>query len=115
MMETLRSSEAESASEDRMVLLGRDFQAHIVNYSSNGCLLETTVPLDVGTVGTLRFVLDGREFSEDVQVVRCQAIEGAGSQYQVGAKFLWTMAGGKESLRRALGLLVAVPPIRLVE
>ena len=113
MMESLRTND--SAAADRMVLLGRDFQAHIVNFSPNGCLLQTNLPLDVGTVGTLRFFLDGREFLDSVQVVRCQAIEGAGSQYQVGAKFLWTMAHGKESLRRALALLVGVKPIRLVE
>ena len=111
MMESLQTNDSAA---DRMVLLGRDFQAHIVNFSPNGCLLQTNLPLDVGTVGTLRFVLDGREFSDDVQVVRCQAIEGASSQYQVGAKFLWTMANGSESLRRALGALVGVKPIRLV-
>ena len=112
MMESLRTN---SAAVDRMVLLGRDFQAHIVNFSPNGCLLQTNLPLDVGTVGTLRFVLNGREFLDSVQVVRCQAIEGAGSQYQVGAKFLWTMPNGEESLRRALGLLVGDDTIRLVE
>ena len=39
---------------------------------------------------------------DDVQVVRCQPIEGAGSLYQVGARFLWTMASGKGALRLAL-------------
>jgi hypothetical protein len=99
---------------NRLAILGRDFQAHIINYSPNGCLLETSSPLDVGTVGTLRFVIDGRECAGDVQVVRCQAIEGAGSQYQVGAKFLWTSASGEDSLRNALSLLVDGQPIRMV-
>jgi hypothetical protein len=99
---------------NRLAILGRDFQAHIINYSSNGCLLETSSPLDVGTVGTLRFVIDGREFADDVQVVRCQPIEGAGSQYQVGAKFLWTSASGGDSLRSALGLLVGAQSITMV-
>lgn len=113
MIDSARTQDVALAA-DRLAVLGRDFQAHIVNYSPNGCLLETNSPLDVGTVGTLRFVIDGREFADDVQVVRCQAIEGAGSQYQVGAKFLWTMSSGGDSLRRALSLLTVGHPIRLV-
>ncbi len=113
MIDSARTHRAALAAE-RLAVLGRDFQAHIVNYSPNGCLLETNSPLDVGTVGTLRFVIDGREFADDVQVVRCQAIEGAGAQYQVGTKFLWTMASGADSLRRALSSLTVGTPIRLV-
>ena len=100
---------------DSLALLSRDFQARIVNYSPNGCLLHTSSPLEVGTVGRLRFMIDGSEFADDVQVVRCQPIEGAGSLYQVGAKFLWTVGHGAGSLRRALSRLVSKWPIRLVE
>ena len=113
MIDSVRTHDGTLAT-NRLAVLGRDVQAYIVNYSPNGCLIETNSPLDVGTVGRLRFVIDGREFADDVQVVRCQAIEGAGAQYQVGAKFLWTMAGGDDSLRRALGLLVEGQPIRMV-
>lgn len=84
-------------------VLARDFRARIVNYSPSGCLLETNTRIEVGTIGTVRFVIDGHELTDDIQVVRCQPIEGAGSLYQVGAKFLWTMAPGKGTLRRALG------------
>ena len=87
---------------DRLTVVARDFHARILNYSPSGCLLETNSPLEVGTVGTVRFVIDGREFADHVQVVRCQAIEGAGSLFQVGARFLWTMASGQGSLRVAL-------------
>ena len=113
MIDSQRSQEA-TVTADRLAVLARDFQAQIINYSPNGCLLKTSSPIDVGTVGTLRFVIAGREFVDDVQVVRCHAIEGAGSFYQVGAKFLWTMAGGGESLRQALNLLVGATPVRLV-
>jgi hypothetical protein len=113
MIETARSHELALAA-NRLAVLGRDFQAHIINYSPNGCLLETNAPLEVGTVGTLRFIIDGRPFADDVQVVRCQAIEGAGSQYQVGAKFLWTMTGGVDSLRSALSLMMDGHPIKMV-
>jgi hypothetical protein len=92
---------------NRLGVLGRDFQARLVNCSPTGCLLETNSRIEVGTVGTLHFVVDGSELSDDIQVVRCQAIEGAGSLFQVGARFLWTTssrtASGSASLRAALG------------
>jgi len=84
---------------DRLTVVARDFHARILNYSPSGCLLETNSPLEVGTIGTVRFVIDGRELEDHVQVVRCQAIEGAGSLFQVGARFLWTVAPTRDSLR----------------
>ena len=100
MIETAEYAPANAS--DRFGLLGRDFHARIVNCSQTGCLLETSSPVEVGTIGTLRFTIEGRELADDVQVVRCQPIHGAGSLFQVGARFLWTMAAGKESLRLAL-------------
>ena len=82
-------------------VLARDLQTRILNYSPSGCLLETNARIDVGIVGTLRFVMDGREFADHVQIVRCQPIEGAGSLFQVGVRFLLT-AGEKGTLRQAL-------------
>jgi len=83
-------------------LLTREFHARLLNFSPTGCLVETNSRVDVGTIGSLRFVIDGKEFADDVQVVRCQQIEGAGSLYHVGARFLWTAAASKSTLRRAL-------------
>ena len=99
---------------DRMTVVARDFQARILNYSPSGCLLETNSPLEVGTIGTVRFVIDGRELADHVQVVRCQAIEGAGSLYQVGARFLWTLAPSKDSLRFMLAQSTSERAARLV-
>lgn len=87
----------------RLGLLAREFEARMVNYSASGCLLETNTRIEVGTVGTLRLVIDGRELTEDVQVVRCQPIEGAGSMHQVGVRFLWTAMSENSTLRFALG------------
>jgi hypothetical protein len=83
-------------------VLTREFRARLLNFSPTGCLVETTNRVEVGTIGSLRFVLGGSEFVDDVQVVRCQQVEGAGSLYRVGARFLWTVAAGKGTLRRAL-------------
>lgn len=83
-------------------LLTREFRARLLNFSPSGCLVETHSRVEVGTIGSLQFVIDGKEFADDVQVVRCQQIEGAGSLYQIGARFLWTTAASKGTLRRAL-------------
>jgi hypothetical protein len=85
----------------RVAVLTRDFQARIVNCSPSGCLLETNARLEVGTIGTLCITIDGRELADDIQVVRCQPIEGAGSLYQVGARFVLTASLEKGLLRRA--------------
>ena len=103
-------SETTTAPAVRLAALARDFDARILNYSPSGCLLETTARLEIGTVGTIHFVIDGRELADEIQVVRCQAIEGAGSLYQVGARFLWTVAPGEGTLRQALG----EPPAELL-
>lgn len=88
---------------DRVGVLTKEFHVRMLNYSPSGCLVETNARIEVGTIGSLRFVIDGTEFIDDVQVVRCQPIEGAGSLYRVGARFLWTVSPGKGTLRRALG------------
>ena len=87
---------------DCLGVLARDIHTRILNCSPTGCLLETSSPLEVGTVGRLQFLIDGREFGDDVQVVRCQGIEGAGPMFQIGVRFLWTIAPGKDSIRYAL-------------
>jgi PilZ domain len=86
---------------DRAGVLIRDARVTLVNLSSSGCLIETDRCFEVGTIASLRLVLAGREGSDDVQVVRCQRLEGAGSRYHVGVQFLWTTVPGRSSLRRA--------------
>ena len=95
-------SDVSSLETGPLAVLARDLQARILNYSPSGCLLETNARIDVGTVGTLRFVVDGREFADHVQIVRCQPIEGAGSLFQLGVRFLLTTAAGKGTLREVL-------------
>ena len=82
--------------------LSKEFHLQLLNCSSSGCLLETSSRIEVGTIGILRLNLAGDEFSEEVQVVRCQQIAGAGSVYHVGATFLWTASPAGGSLRRAM-------------
>jgi len=86
---------------DRVGVLAHDFRTRILNCSPTGCLIETTSPIEVGAVGSLRLELEGGEFVDYVQVVRCQSIEGAGQLFQVGLRFLWAIAPGAQSLRYA--------------
>ena len=83
-------------------VLTRAVEVRLLNCSASGCLAESTRQLAVGTIASLRLALGDKEFVEDVQVVRCQQIEGAGSLYHVGAKFLWIAVPGERSLRRAM-------------
>lgn len=87
---------------EHLGVLTRSGQMRILNCSVTGCLLETSLRLDVGTIASIRVLINGREFVDDVKIVRCQAIAGAGSTYHIGAQFLWTQPPDQRSLRSAL-------------
>ena len=90
-----------------LAVLGKELSVRVLNCSPSGCLLETRIRLEVGTVASLRMALQGEEFVDDVQVVRCQAIEGAGSLFHVGAQFLWTGTPTPRSLRQVMRRAIA--------
>ncbi len=91
-----------ASTTERLGMLTRSCQMRVLNCSVSGCLIETNCHVDVGAVASIRVVINGRELSDDVQVVRCQRIAGAGSVYHIGAQFLWTTQPGASSLRAAL-------------
>jgi len=110
-------AEASLTRPGRLAVLARDFQARVVNCSPSGCLIETNARLEVGTIGTLCCTIDGRQLADDVQIVRCQPIEGAGALYHVGARFVLTTSLEKGLLRRAfaeMGDLTEAPEARVV-
>jgi hypothetical protein len=90
------------ATTERLGTLTRSCHMRVLNCSVSGCLIETNCQIDIGAVASIRVVINGRELSDDVQVVRCQRIAGAGSVYHIGAQFLWTTPPGASSLRAAL-------------
>jgi hypothetical protein len=92
----------EASTTERLGTLTRSCHMRVLNCSVSGCLIETNCQIDVGAVASIRVVINGRELSDDVQVVRCQRIAGAGSIYHIGAQFLWTTPPGASSLRAAL-------------
>ena len=87
---------------DRLGVLTRVCHMRVLNCSVSGCLLETNCRIDIGALASIRVVIDGRELVDDVQIVRCQRIAGAGSVYHIGAQFLWTSPPGARSIRAAL-------------
>jgi len=87
---------------DQLGVLTRERHVRLLNCSVSGCLIETNCRLQVGAIATIRVTIEGRELSDDVQIVRCQPIAGAGDTYHVGAEFLWTKRLDTSSLRAAL-------------
>jgi hypothetical protein len=87
---------------ERLGVITRLCRMRVLNCSASGCLIETDRRFDVGAVASIRVVIDGCELADEVQIVRCQPIAGAGSVYHVGARFLWTRPPGTTSLRTAL-------------
>jgi hypothetical protein len=86
--------------DDVVGVLTRETRVEVVDISGSGCLVESTRPLEVGINGTLRVVIDGRLFGDDVRVVRVGMRPGAGGRCRIGAEFLWTSQPGPTSLRR---------------
>ena len=80
----------------------------VVDVSRCGGLIETTRPLDPGTIGTLQLVVDGRSYVEDFRVARCTALSGRGSTFRIGIEFLRTRRVTDLSLRHAVTQLIAV-------
>jgi len=87
---------------ERLGVLTRVCQMRVLNCSVTGCLLETNCRIEVGAIASIHAVIGGRELVDDVQIVRCQPIAGAGSLYHIGAQFLWTSPPGARSIRAAL-------------
>jgi hypothetical protein len=85
---------------DVVAVLAREVAVRLVDLSVSGCLLESSHQLTVGAMGTLLVRFDGKEFVDDVRVIRCRQSEGSSGIYYVGAEFLWTNAPHDGSLRR---------------
>ena len=98
----------EDSEVDELGVLTRERTVRLLNCSVSGCLLETNWRLQVGAIASIRVSINGRELTDDVQVVRCQSIAGAGERFHVGAQFLWTRPLHDRSLR---GAMRGAPPV----
>ena len=82
--------------------LTRELHARVIDVSVSGCLVETRRRLEVGTIGRLRVRFRGAECEDDVEVMRCDAVEGPVASYHVGVRLLWTTPRGPGSIRHAV-------------
>ena len=78
----------------------------VLNVSASGCLIETAIPLQPGTVCELRAETGGEVFTDVIYVARCVAARGAGSRFRIGVRFVWC-APAAPSLRSLLTDLVS--------
>ena len=82
--------------------LSRHIRVRLLNCSSNGCLLESHAPVSVGTVAMLQISVGERLFSDAVQVIRCQVINGTAGLHHLAARLLPTTPSYRGSLRYAM-------------
>ena len=85
----IRGSE-ERQSREHLATLTRHIRVRVLNCSAEGCLLETNGPLLMGTVGTLRVSFAGKQFDDQIQVVRCEHMKSTDAVHHVGVRFLST-------------------------
>ena len=92
---------------DLVAVLGREVPVQLLDISASGCLLETASRIVLGATGSLIVTFDGKEYCDDVRIMRCLQSTGSSGGYQVGAEFLWTNAPHERSLRRMVTHLQA--------
>ena len=86
----IRGFEDPRQSSETLATLTRHVRVRVLNCSAEGCLIETTAPLLEGTIGLLRVLFGGKQFDDQIQVIRCEHMKSAGAIYHVGARFLST-------------------------
>lgn len=87
--------------DDVVGVLTRETRVDVLDISGSGCLVESGRPLETGISATLRVVIGGNLYGDDVRVVRGGMRQGSGGRWRIGAEFLWTSQPGPMSLRRA--------------
>jgi PilZ domain len=104
--------------EEQLASLAKEIGVRVLNCSANGCLLETTAAIPVGSVARLRVDFGGGEFDDTVRIVRCDALIGAGNVHHVGIQFLattppyaWTLRYlMRQEMNRLVGWLTTKEP-----
>ena len=87
---------------DTHAVLMRELDVRVLNVSSSGCLIETNGWIAIGTIGTLNVKLGSEECTDDIEVVRCEAVPGAETFYHVGVRLLRRSPRHARSIRQAV-------------
>jgi hypothetical protein len=89
-------------------VLLRDVPLVVRDVSSGGCLIESCMPLQVGTIGWLEVEFEGERRFEWFRIAR---VDTRGERVFVsGVEFLPLAAAGADSLRSAIGRLRRLTP-----
>ena len=89
-------------------VLLRDVRLVVRDVSSGGCLIESGMPLQVGTIGWLEVEFEGERRFEWFRIARVDT-RGEGA-FVSGVEFLPLAAAGADSLRSAIGRLRRLTP-----
>ena len=87
---------------DTHAVLMRELGIRVINVSASGCLIESRGRIEVGTIGTLKVRLGTDECTDDIEVVRCEAVTGAETVYHVGVRLLRRSPRHARSIRQAV-------------
>ncbi len=79
--------------------LVRSISVHLRDLSLSGCAVTLDEHLDPGTIGDLQVRLDGKTYSDRVQVVRAVRQYGSDDASRVGVEFAWGNRLGTASVR----------------
>ena len=88
----------------------RRVAVRVVDLSANGCLLESSVRLTEGAVGTLHLTVEGRRYRETLCVSRVGSTAGRSGAYQAGARFL-TLGSSRRALRHLAASAPTAPEV----
>jgi len=86
----------------------RDVPLLVRDVSSGGCLIESSTPLQVGTVGWLEVEFEGERRFEWFRIAH--VFTRGERAFVSGVEFLPLAAAGSDSLRSAIGQLRQSPP-----
>jgi hypothetical protein len=90
-----------------LAVLTREFGVRVLEVSASGCLVESDRRMAAGTFGRLRLQFGSEEYVDDIEVVRCQAVENGGGVFHIGMRFLWVRPRHARSIRQAVDCRVA--------
>jgi hypothetical protein len=84
----------------RLGALVRRLPIRVVDISAVGCLLESALPVDAGTVALLALQIGGRRYVDAIRITRSVRLSGGIWTYRFGAEMLALTPPSVHTLRR---------------
>ena len=90
----------EEGTAPRLGALVRRLPIRVVDISPVGCLLESALSLDAGTVALLALQIGGRRYLDPIRITRSVRLSGGIWAYRFGAEMLTLAPPSVQTLRR---------------